>query len=431
MLHATLPPNALRPLPSSPPSPQLDVLDLLNGSVKSSPLPRLHGKLASRTNAAASTSPDTAAQRRAKDEELALSLFVEETAALHESERDDDYLDQLVLEEEMAMYDHEVALAIAEDREPPPRPAALDRGKRVQGGVFRREHHLVARFADGFETPVLHLEENTPQKFEEALRSALKQLSIEQTDDDDAPLELTGSVGNMRSRLNNIRKDLGYLADNEGASSIPFIPPSPFPSPPPPVYSCALCGDDIEGSVVHLDCGHAFDRTCIAEMFTKATVDESLFPPKCCRGAIELSAVQANLDPGLIRTFQKKAREFTTADRVYCHNPACATFLGPALDEDSLNATTLRCPECDAGTCASCKEQIHPGVPCHYPAEDIVLGLGKEKGWQRCPSCKHLVELSFGCYHIICRCNKQFCYLCAAPWKECGCDLFYVPPEEE
>ncbi|KAI0374371.1 hypothetical protein BV20DRAFT_935671, partial [Pilatotrama ljubarskyi] len=188
--------------------------------------------------------------------------------------------------------------------------------------------------------------------------------------------------------------------------------------------------------VVRLRCGHTFDPGCIREMFERASTDESLFPPKCCQGAVPLSEVEAHFGRAFVERYNKKAREFSTADRVYCHNPSCAAFLGPAVPADApetaqTEAETLRCPDCSAGTCARCKEATHPGVPCHFHAEDAVLDLGKAHGWQRCPACRHLVELSIGCYHIVCRCGKQWCYVCAAPWKECDCPLFYVPPEED
>ncbi|KAF1975699.1 hypothetical protein BU23DRAFT_632357 [Bimuria novae-zelandiae CBS 107.79] len=32
-----------------------------------------------------------------------------------------------------------------------------------------------------------------------------------------------------------------------------------------------------------------------------------------------------------------------------------------------------------------------------------------------------MVELSMGCYHITCRYNHQFYYICQAKWKTCKC----------
>ncbi|KAI9057171.1 hypothetical protein FKP32DRAFT_1638566 [Trametes sanguinea] len=423
MLRTPIPQNGsrVRPSLSMPLSPSVDkdLLERLRQFSTSSPSPGRNGKIANDTR----IPPGTSAQTRLDDEELALALFAEETAAMAEAQRNDNYLDQVVLEEEMALYDHQVAVALSEGRDPPPRPEALDRGKRVEGGVFRRERRLVARFADGFKTPVLRLEEDSSQWFEEALRLTLKPLSIGQSDEDSDPSETLESVKCRPFRQLRAEED-------ECDAGVHSEEPSRSPSPPPaPVYTCAICGDDIDDDVIYLDCGHVLDEACLTEMFTQAAFDESLFPPKCCN-VIELSDVEEYLDSALANRFEEKAREFTTVDRVYCHNPACAIFLGAAAEENPSVQETFRCPQCDAGTCASCKEQVHPGVPCYYPAEDVVLGMGKDKGWQRCPSCRHLVELSLGCYHIICRCKKQFCYLCAAPWKTCNCELFYVPPEE-
>lgn len=56
------------------------------------------------------------------DEELAFRLFAEETAALHEASLNEHLLDEITQMEAMDMYNHEVALALSEGREPPPMP---------------------------------------------------------------------------------------------------------------------------------------------------------------------------------------------------------------------------------------------------------------------------------------------------------------------
>ncbi|KAI0336018.1 hypothetical protein GY45DRAFT_572881 [Cubamyces sp. BRFM 1775] len=363
------------------------------------------------------------------DEELAFKLFAEETAALHEASLNEDLLDELSQMEAMDMYDHEVALALSEGREPPPAPDFSQMIRHMRGGINWDLIDLSSPPPESVK-PFALPEENHASHME-ALREALQGLDVGFHGDegaDDAVCSVPSSQ-DMRIRLKELRLELAQLDLLHAESPLcsPRVPTPP--SPPPPVYSCTVCGDDIEGTVVRLGCGHTFDNGCVTEMFQRATIDESLFPPKCCQGAVELSAVERYLAPALIDIYKKKTREFTTANRVYCHEPACATFLGPATPEDAPE--TLRCPECDAPTCASCKEQSHPGVPCHFHAEDAVLDLGKAEKWQRCPSCKHLVELSIGCYHITCRCSTQFCYLCAALWKQCDCPLFYVPPEED
>ena len=114
----------------------------------------------------------------------------------------------------------------------------------------------------------------------------------------------------------------------------------------------------------------------------------------------------------------KKAVEFGTKDRVYCHRPACSAFLGSATPA----AARLTCIECRAQTCSHCKAAAHsPLIRCTSSEDEGVIALAGQEGWKRCPGCGHLVELTLGCYHMTCRCRYQFCYLCAAQWKTCRC----------
>ncbi|EJF66522.1 hypothetical protein DICSQDRAFT_94985 [Dichomitus squalens LYAD-421 SS1] len=179
--------------------------------------------------------------------------------------------------------------------------------------------------------------------------------------------------------------------------------------------------------VIDTPCGHHLDVSCLRLMFENATRDETLFPPKCCQQPIKLDDAWPFLDSSLIELYEKKSREFGTKDRIYCHIPACSAFLGAA----TASPTSIACtsPSCRAQTCGSCKLAAHPGRTCADHSDDVVLELGQEEGWQRCPSCKHLVELTVGCYHMTCRCQKEFCYLCARPWKTCPCPRFADVPD--
>lgn len=175
-------------------------------------------------------------------------------------------------------------------------------------------------------------------------------------------------------------------------------------------------------------CGHVFDLSCLENMFWRATRDESLFPPKCCQQTIPAEHARPFLASQLMATFQQKSVEFSTPDRVYCYKPKCSAFIGPATER----ASTLRCPDCAASTCGMCKEEAHSGPTCsdREDLNNMAKQMHEKEGWQRCPSCHHLVEKSEGCHHIICICKAQFCYLCAALWKGCSCPQFDVPPED-
>lgn len=180
---------------------------------------------------------------------------------------------------------------------------------------------------------------------------------------------------------------------------------------------CIICGDLITGREVHAPCGHFYDVGCLTELFRSATVDESLFPPRCCQQPFVFDTIRPFLNVRLALEFQTKSREFSTPNRVYCHRPTCSAFLGAVTPEP----TALRCSKCYTRTCGTCKEQAHAPLPCDTALDQPILALAEQEGWKRCPGCHHLVELAVGCFHMTCRCRYQFCYVCAAQWKTCGC----------
>jgi len=152
-----------------------------------------------------------------------------------------------------------------------------------------------------------------------------------------------------------------------------------------------------------------------------STRDESLFPLRCCtRNNFELEDIAPLLPSGLRVLLREKAIEFGTpsGNRVYCTNSTCSTFLGHSSDSQ----TNVICPRCGTMVCSMCKNAAHLNEPCTEDAAVLqVRALALAEGWQTCPSCRALVELSQGCFHITCRCRNSFCYLCAAPWKTCSC----------
>lgn len=191
-----------------------------------------------------------------------------------------------------------------------------------------------------------------------------------------------------------------------------------------PKLVCVICQDETDDSITRLSCGHFLDASCLRTMFDNAAKDESLYPPKCCQTVIELDSAREYLNAPLIELYQRKAREFDTKDRVYCHISTCSTFLGGA----TAAPEALRCSECRAETCGSCKHAAHHGRTCDARLEDAMLEFAKEQGWQRCPTCKYLVGRTEGCNRMLCRCNHTFCYLCGAAWKTCSCPYSGPPP---
>jgi len=187
-------------------------------------------------------------------------------------------------------------------------------------------------------------------------------------------------------------------------------------------HECIVCTDRISSLIsFRAPCGHDYCRPCLVDLARASTRDESLFPLRCCtHHYFDLDEVSPFLTLDLLALLRKKAVEFGTppANRVYCTNSSCSTFLGPS----GATRTDITCPLCETVVCSSCKNIAHPNEACGENAAVLKLrALAAEKRWQTCPSCHAIVELSQGCFHITCRCQASFCYLCAAPWKTCSC----------
>ncbi|KAI9457935.1 hypothetical protein HD554DRAFT_1759385 [Boletus coccyginus] len=197
------------------------------------------------------------------------------------------------------------------------------------------------------------------------------------------------------------------------------------PMPIPTGHDCVICQDPIHGAEIRAPCGDYYDIACITDLFQSATRDESLFPPRCCRQNIPLAQVQPHLTQTLITTFQQKQAELSTLKRVYCSSPTCSLFLGP-VSERIFGSKVYTCPApgCGRRTCGICREE-HNGYWSHACNPDAnatqVLELSRTSGWARCPGCSQMIELNIGCFHMICRCRTEFCYVCQARWKTCQC----------
>ena len=177
----------------------------------------------------------------------------------------------------------------------------------------------------------------------------------------------------------------------------------------------------MEGPVIYPQCKHPYCVKCFQKCIRIATRDESAFPPKCCgtNGYFAFARYRMFLKPKVAKQFALKLREYMTTDRVYCHDRVCSAFLGPAL----VRIAAYECAECEQFTCGHCRGPGHSAFErCSADTMDQdVLELAKQEGWQQCLSCSNVIQLSFGCNHMTCRCGFEFCYVCAKEWKNCDC----------
>jgi len=240
--------------------------------------------------------------------------------------------------------------------------------------------------------------------------------------------------------LEEVLQVMDNVTNNQ--TQAPAAPPSivsDVNTPPPPSDTtspqCVACGDPIHvlgggGAVVALACTHTYDAGCMLDMFL-ANLSSQVFPPLCCKTPIPLALVRPHVSADVYTMMQEKAHELSTADRLYCANPACSRFLGPrrrtsdaTSRRDGADAFAETCPACSTKTCARCGGPGHRYDTKRCKVDNGLkkaLLLGQARGWQRCPGCRAVVERSTGCAHISCRCGVHFCYGCGELMKACTC----------
>ncbi|CCF36037.1 IBR finger domain-containing protein [Colletotrichum higginsianum] len=182
---------------------------------------------------------------------------------------------------------------------------------------------------------------------------------------------------------------------------------------------CNSClSNYIATDLARCPCSHEYCRDCLQTLFETSLTDESLYPPRCCGRPIPVNDNREFLSSKLIGEFQAKAEELSTPNRTYCHRPTCSTF----IPKEFIKADTAVCQRCRHRTCVMCKGAEHKDQDC---AQDTLtqdlLRIAAANGWQRCFSCRRIVELEHGCNHMTCRCGAQFCYVCGNRWKTCNC----------
>lgn len=160
---------------------------------------------------------------------------------------------------------------------------------------------------------------------------------------------------------------------------------------------CTACGDTTPFyHSVRCPCDHEYWRGCLADLFRASILDESLYPPRCCKLPIPVEKSRVFLPSGVYKEFREKEVEYQTTDRTYCHQPSCSAFIAP----QHIWGDTSVCPQCQSITCVICKGSSHEGGCPEDPATQEMLRIAEENGWQRCRACHRLVELEVGCNHM-------------------------------
>jgi hypothetical protein len=162
-------------------------------------------------------------------------------------------------------------------------------------------------------------------------------------------------------------------------------------------HRCVACQEDKKFlEVARVRCGHEYCQDCLIALFEASMTDESLFPPRCCRQRFDIGQLRVFLKPDVVTRFREKAVEFTASNRVYCSRSTCLAFIPPS----KIDGDHARCSSCNQGTCAICNLAWHSDDCPQDTALQALLETATENGWQRCTSCRRLVELDTGCNHM-------------------------------
>ncbi|OBT95237.1 hypothetical protein VE01_07600 [Pseudogymnoascus verrucosus] len=198
---------------------------------------------------------------------------------------------------------------------------------------------------------------------------------------------------------------------------------------PVKLVECLTClSDDIpRRKSAKLKCGHRMCHSCLRRIFKLSVTDPQHMPPKCCTAdCIPLKHVDKLFDIPFKKLWNRKFQEYTTKNRIYCPSRRCGEWIKPGnYHDDGKGGRYGKCGRCKTRVCVKCSGKWHGRRECAGDEEtNRLLEAAKEAGWQRCYSCRTMVELKEGCNHMTCRCTAEFCMLCGLKWKTCACPWF-------
>lgn len=89
----------------------------------------------------------------------------------------------------------------------------------------------------------------------------------------------------------------------------------------------------------------------------------------------------------------------------------------------------FKCPDCESDYCMDCRADWHEGMTCKEYQINVKVGPEDKKfeefvegsRFKRCPNCGFWVEKVDGCEYIMCKCGKNFCYICGKSHVEHFC----------
>ncbi|KAH9873267.1 hypothetical protein J1614_005665 [Plenodomus biglobosus] len=167
------------------------------------------------------------------------------------------------------------------------------------------------------------------------------------------------------------------------------------------VTMCVACMEAVPvTATLTLACepeAHTYCRACLEDLFSSSIVNTDLFPPRCCKIPIPIEICRAILPKDLVKDFDLKIEELAIPNPTYCSNANCSKFIRP----NKITADIATCVYCHQKTCVRCKATQHNGLCPEDPHVQLLLDAAKRGKWQQCTNCKNMVELDYGCFHML------------------------------
>uniref|UniRef100_A0A0C9S4W7 RBR-type E3 ubiquitin transferase n=1 Tax=Wollemia nobilis TaxID=56998 RepID=A0A0C9S4W7_9CONI len=204
---------------------------------------------------------------------------------------------------------------------------------------------------------------------------------------------------------------------------------------PVPAELCGICFEDsMEEMFEGLHCLHRFCHACMTRYIHSRLEQkrhQMCCPHSSCSEPLTLQECRYFLPAEIFDAWSSAIleAEIPDSDKLHCPFPDClALLLLPSASE--VEIPNAECPFCNRMFCVRCMVPWHADLHCdefqklppteRSEADLQLLKLADDLKWQRCAKCKGMIELSYGCNHMTCRCGYEFCYECGTGWKNGG-----------